>query len=182
MSATAHTGRRRRILSRFGLALAAWIGIVGLALVAGAEEDANGGEMDGNANIKVVQDAYGAFAKGDIPGVIALLTPDVHWESVGNPADFPALGPKKGTAAVEAQFKLLGSLLSFQSFEPQQYFASGPDTVFVLGHYDRTVIKTGRTANSDFVHVFVIRGGKIASYREFQDTATLADAWRAAGP
>ena len=29
-----------------------------------------------------------------------------------------------------------------------------------------------------FRNVFVIRDGKIASYREFQDTATLADAWR----
>ena len=70
-----------------------------------------------------------------------------------------------GTAAVEEQFKTLGALLSFQSFEPQQFFAAGPDTVFVLGHYDRTVIKTGKKANSDFVHVFVIRDGKIASYR-----------------
>jgi ketosteroid isomerase-like protein len=131
-----------------------------------------------NPNIAVVEEAYGAFGKGDVAGVIALLTPDVLWESVGNPADFPALGPKHGTAAVEAQFRRLGALLSFQSFTPQQFFAAGPDTVFVLGHYDRTVIKTGKKADSDFVHVFVIRDGKIASYREFQDTATLADAWR----
>lgn len=133
-----------------------------------------------SGTIGIVQAAYAAFGKGDVPGVIALLTPDVHWESVGNPADFPALGPKTGTAAVEAQFRMLGGLLSFQSFEPRQFFAAGPDTVFVLGHYDRTVIKTGRPANSDFVHVFVIRDGKIVSYREFQDTATLAAAWRGA--
>ncbi|MCC6805773.1 MAG: nuclear transport factor 2 family protein [Anaerolineae bacterium] len=131
-----------------------------------------------SGTIGIVQAAYAAFGKGDVPGVIALLTPDVLWESVGNPADFPALGPKTGRAAVEAQFRMLGGLLSFQSFEPRQFFASGPDTVFVLGHYDRTVIKTGRAANSDFVHVFVIHNGKIASYREFQDTATLAAAWR----
>jgi ketosteroid isomerase-like protein len=177
MRSAGHTDHGRG-LSLLGLALAAWIGIAGPVLVAAAEEGDSGGEMDGNTNIEIVQEAYGAFGKGDIPGVIALLTPDVHWESVGNPVDFPALGPKQGTAAVEAQFKLLGTLLSFQSFEPKQFFASGPDTVFVLGHYDRTVIKTGKTANSDFVHVFVIRDGKIASYREFQDTATLADAWR----
>jgi ketosteroid isomerase-like protein len=39
-------------------------------------------------------------------------------------------------------------------------------------------VKTGKPANSDFVHVFVIRDGKIASYREFQDTATLVLAAR----
>lgn len=131
-----------------------------------------------DANIQLVQDAYAAFGRGDIPGVIALLAPDVHWESVGNPADFPALGVKTGTAAVEAQFRMLGGLLSFQSFSPQQFFAARPDTVFVLGHYDRTVIATGKPANSDFVHVFIIRESKIASYREFQDTATLVLAAR----
>ncbi len=134
--------------------------------------------MSDEANLGVVQAAYAAFGKGDVPGVVALLSPDVHWESVGDPADFPALGVKTGTAAVEAQFALLGSLLSFQSFSPQQFFAAGPDTVFVLGHYDRTVLKTGKAANSDFVHVFVVRDGKIASYREFQDTATLVLAAR----
>ena len=134
--------------------------------------------MSDQANLEVVQAAYAAFGKGDVPGVVALLTPDVHWESVGDPADFPALGVKAGTAAVEAQFALLGSLLSFQSFSPQRFFAAGPDTVFVLGHYDRTVLKTGKAANSDFVHVFVVRDGKIASYREFQDTATLVLAAR----
>ena len=134
--------------------------------------------MSDEANLEVVQAAYAAFGKGDVPGVVALLTPDVHWESVGDPADFPALGVKAGTAAVEAQFALLGSLLSFQSFSPQRFFAAGPETVFVLGHYDRTVLKTGKAANSDFVHVFVVRDGKIASYREFQDTATLVLAAR----
>ncbi len=152
-------------------------GVIGASGAAAGEPGQSGGRMD-NANIKVVQDAYAAFGRGDIAGVIALLTPDVFWELVGNPADFPALGPKQGAAEVEAQFKTLGTLLTFQSFEPKQFFAAGPDTVFVLGHYDRTVIKTGKPANSDFVHVFIIRDGKIASYREFQDTAGLADAWR----
>lgn len=164
--------------------MAAWLArIVALMLALSfgtastAQETGTGDDMD-NGNVKVVKDAYAAFGTGNVAGVIALLTPDVRWDSVGNPADFPALGPKQGTAAVEEQFKLLGTLLSFQSFDPQQFFAAGPDTVFVLGHYDRTVIRTGKPANSDFVHVFTIRGGKIASYTEFQDTATLADAWR----
>jgi uncharacterized protein len=170
--------RRDRIpgMRRVVVGFLVCIGAIATAGSAGAQEG-TGGDMD-NPNVKIVEEAYGAFGKGDIPGVIGLLPPDVFWESVGNPSDFPALGPKRGTAAVEEQFKTLGTLLKFSSFDPQQFFPAGPDTVFVLGHYDRTVIKTGKAANSDFVHVFVIRDGKIASYREFQDTATLADAWR----
>lgn len=131
-----------------------------------------------NANIKVVQDAYAAFGRGDVPAVIAMLTPDVIWESVGNPKDFPVLGVHKGPAAVTQFFADIAKLLTFQSFDPKDFYAAGDNVVFVLGHYDRTVIKTGKQANSDFVHVFTIVDGKIATYREFADTATLADAWR----
>src|SRR5262245_26640351 len=87
------------------------IGIDGLR-AAGAEEAT---EMD-NANIKVVQDAYAAFGRGDVPAVIAMLTPDVAWESVGNPKDFPALGMQRGPAEVTEFFKLIGTLLTFQAF------------------------------------------------------------------
>ena len=167
-------GSLSRITRRAVLA----VGAVALGIHSlGAEGAQEGASMD-NANIKVVQDAYAAFGRGDVPAVIAMLTPDVTWESVGNPKDFPALGMHKGPAAVSEFFKLLGTLLTFQAFSPKDFYAAGSDMVFVLGHYDRTVIKTGEQANSDFVHVFTIRGGKIAAYREFADTATLADAWR----
>jgi ketosteroid isomerase-like protein len=48
----------------------------------------------------------------------------------------------------------------------------------VLGHYDGTVKKNGKRADSDWVHVFTVKDGKVVHFREFTDTAKFADAWR----
>jgi ketosteroid isomerase-like protein len=41
-----------------------------------------------------------------------------------------------------------------------------------------TIKKTGRTMASEFVHIFTFRDGKVVRFREFLDTAQLAEAYR----
>jgi ketosteroid isomerase-like protein len=129
------------------------------------------------ANVALVQSAYAAYARGDISAVLDVLTPDVDWHSVGRPEDFPALGPRKGLAAVQDFFNTVGQHIQFSEFSPQDFYADR-DKVFVLGHYAVTVKKTGRTFSSDWVHIFSFRGGRVAQFREFLDTAKLASAFR----
>src|SRR5207244_2583561 len=62
-------------------------------------------------------------------------------------------------------------------FSPREFFAA-EDRVFALGHYAWKIRKTGRAVASDWVHVFTIRGGKIVAFREFNDTAQFAEAYR----
>ena len=38
--------------------------------------------------------------------------------------------------------------------------------------------KNGRKIASEWVHIFTIRSGKVATFREFLDTATVAEAYR----
>jgi uncharacterized protein len=52
------------------------------------------------------------------------------------------------------------------------------DKVFVLGHYTWTIRKNGRTADSDFIHIFTVRNGKVVAFLEFTDTAAFAEAYR----
>jgi uncharacterized protein len=40
------------------------------------------------------------------------------------------------------------------------------------------VKKTGRRIASDWCHVFTVRDGKVAAFREFTDTAQAAAAYR----
>ncbi len=49
---------------------------------------------------------------------------------------------------------------------------------FVLGHYAWKLRKTGRTVESDFIHIFTVKGGKVVQFREFTDTAKFAEAYR----
>ena len=129
------------------------------------------------ANIAVVQSAYAAYARGDIEAVLSVLTPDVEWHTTGRPEDFPALGKRKGMAAAQDFFKTVANHLEFSEFSPREFYCDR-DKVFVLGHYAMTVRKNGRKFASDWVHIFTFRGGRVAEYREFLDTAQHASAFR----
>jgi ketosteroid isomerase-like protein len=129
------------------------------------------------ANISVVQGAYAAYVRGDIETVLSVLTPDVEWHSTGRPEDFPALGKRKGMAAAQDFFKTVRDHLEFSEFSPRDFYADR-DKVFVLGHYAMTVKKNGRKFASEWVHIFTFRGGRVAKFHEFLDTAQLASAFK----
>ena len=128
------------------------------------------------ANIAVVQDLYAAFGRGDVATILDGLAPDVDWCSVGRASDFPAFGPRSGHAAVADFFKTVAENETFSEFLPQEFHASG-DKVFVTGRYSLTMTKTGRPATCEWVHVFTLRDGKVARWREHTDTAQFAAVW-----
>lgn len=128
-------------------------------------------------NVVLVKSVYGAFGKGDIPAIIAVVAPDVDWVVNGRVSDVPTFGPRKGRAAVQEFFNLVGSSYTFSEFSPKEFHAVG-DKVFVLGHYTMTVKKTGKAMASDWLHIFTIVGGKVVMFREFLDTAQAAEAFR----
>lgn len=125
------------------------------------------------ANISHIQTLYAAFGRGDVAALIAGLTPDVDWETVGRPEHFPTLGPRKGTKAVEEFFRLVAENEDFSAFTPREFYAA-EDKVFVLGDYSMTIKKTGKPAASEWVHVFTLRDGKVTRFREHTDTAQFA--------
>jgi ketosteroid isomerase-like protein len=131
------------------------------------------------ANVDLVQGLYDAFKRGDIAHIIDSADPDIDWESVGRACDYPGFGPRRGLAALEEFFRTVAENLKFSEFSPQQ-FHRADDKVFALGHYGMTVTKTGCRSESDWIHVFTIRGGKVTAFREFSDTARLAEAYRGA--
>ena len=47
------------------------------------------------------------------------------------------------------------------------------DKVVALGHYRAVTKATGKTFESDFVMVFTLRGGKVAAFQEFTDSAGI---------
>ena len=129
-----------------------------------------------NANITTIQNLYAAFGRGDIATIIAGLTPDVDWQTVGRQKDFPTLGPRKGAAQVQDFFQLVGEHEDFSDFTPREFYAAD-DKVFVLGSYNLKVKKTGKPVASEWVHVFTLKDGKVTRFREHTDTAQFAEAF-----
>jgi ketosteroid isomerase-like protein len=130
-----------------------------------------------NANVALAKRMYDAFGRGDIAMIVNTMTADSHWETVGRAADFPTLGTRRGRPGVQKFFDLVGTNLKFSEFSPKEFYAAG-DKVFVLGRYAATATKTGKSFASDWCHIFTIRDGQVTSFREFTDTAQLAEAHR----
>jgi ketosteroid isomerase-like protein len=130
-----------------------------------------------NTNVELIKSLYAAFGRGDIGAIISALSPDVDWSLNGRRADYPLLGTWKGPNEVQRFFQGIAEHQETVEFSPREFFAAD-DRVFVLGRYAWKLRKNGRTAASEWVHIFTIRGGKIVAFREFTDTAVFAEAFR----
>jgi uncharacterized protein len=127
-------------------------------------------------NTKVVQDAYAAFAKGDMPSLLAQFADDIVWTAVyGTDSHVPVSGERRGKAAVAEFFKQVAANVNFSRFEPKQFIATG-DTVVALGHYTATT-PVGKGFDSDFAMVFTLRNGKVTRFQEFCNSAAVNAAY-----
>ena len=126
-------------------------------------------------NVDAIQRCYAAVGRGDLPAVLDLLADDVEWTLQGPPA-IPFAGTRRGSAGVAEFFSLVGGALEFHQFEPREFVAQG-DTVVAIGYEHSLVKPTGRTFQQEWVHVYTVRDGKIATFRGFEDTAALVAAF-----
>jgi ketosteroid isomerase-like protein len=124
-------------------------------------------------NIRLVQQAYAAFGRGDIPAVLETLNPAVDWEAIIGAGDHvPTAGRRRGLDAVQGFFDDLASNVEFSKFEPREFFGNN-ETVVVLGAYAGLAKPTGRPFASDWVMVFTVRDGRIVQFREFADIGAI---------
>jgi ketosteroid isomerase-like protein len=132
--------------------------------------------MSEQDNVKVVKQAYEAFKRGDIQGVLNTMSDDIDFFTPGPSDVVPTAGRRHGREQVAKFFSTLESTEEIQQFEPQEYIAQG-DKVVVTGKIRARIKPTGKTVESDWVHVHGFRGGKIASCKEFMDTAAAVEAY-----
>lgn len=131
------------------------------------------GEED---NTNLVRQAYGNFQRGDIPGVLGLLSDDIEWITPET-EELPFASAYHGVEEVGRFFSTLDDAQEVLQFEPTEFVAQN-DKVVALGHYAWRVKATGRDFQSDFAHVFTMRDGKIARFQEYTDTAAANAAFR----
>jgi ketosteroid isomerase-like protein len=73
-------------------------------------------------------------------------------------------------------FATLGEDVEFHKFEPQEFIAQG-DHLVVLISSDATLTRTGRKLTDHVAHVWTFKGGKVARFEIFQDTAAIVAAY-----
>src|SRR5256885_16262158 len=100
--------------------------------------------MNQTTNTSIVQQAYAAFGRGDIPALLGSLDEKVDWVPVyGAGGHVLTSGRRQGRAAVGTFFQQIAQSYKFSVFEPREFVEQG-DKVVALGHYTATVNKTGR--------------------------------------
>lgn len=134
--------------------------------------------MSEQENTAIVEQAYNNFKTGDIQSLIDQMSDDVTWQ-LPEIEDVPLAGKRTGREGVKDFFAILARDQDVVAFEPREFVAEG-DKVISLGNYKWRVKDTGRDFASDFVHIFTIRDGKIAGFREHLDTVAIASAYRKA--
>ncbi len=128
-----------------------------------------------SANTDLVSGLYASFAKGDVPGVLAGLDPEIEWiEAEG----FPTAGTYRGhDAVVSGVFVPLTTEWDGFSVLPDE-FIDGGDTVVTLGRYTGTYTGTGKAMSCAFAHVWTLRDGSAVRFRQYVDSALVQEAMR----
>ena len=117
----------------------------------------------------IVKHLYEAFAKGDVPAVLASFDPKVEWKEADSflYADRnPYIGPN---AVAEGVFQRIVSDVEQFTVVPQNIIDAG-DTVVAEGRYKGRMKTTGTVVDAQFAHVWQLREGKIVRFQQYTDT------------
>ena len=128
--------------------------------------------MNEQENLRVVQEGYAAFGRGDIRALLNLYTEDVEYVIPGPPDIIPYAGTYRGHDQVAQFFSLLADAVEFEQFEPQQFIAQG-DRVVVLGRNRGRVKATGHSLVEEWAHSITLREGKVTRFQAYNDTAAV---------
>ena len=121
----------------------------------------------------IIREFYDALAAGDPPRALGLMTPDIEWTTMWH-YKVEGRGPD---AVAEGLFKPMMAEWSSVSLTPDEFIADG-GTVVSLGRFVGVHGTTGRTAEARYAHVWTVREGKIARFRQYIDTLAVAEARR----
>ncbi len=128
-------------------------------------------EVVRTSGVDAVRAIYDAFAKGDVPTVVAGMDPNIEWrEAEGNPYQPSGAAWVGSDAIVSNLFVKLGSEWDGFAVHPQQFHDAG-NTVVVEGRYSGTYKATGADLDAQFCHVFTFGNDKVTRFQQFTDTA-----------
>ena len=132
--------------------------------------------MNEQQNTELVQQAYAAYGRGSVDEVLACMSAEVEWEIPAVPT-LAFTGKRQGHEQVAEYFQLANEKQAVREFTPKEFIAGG-DKVIVLGHGAWTAKETGQDFDSDWVHIFTVRDGRITAFREFMDAHVAVEAFQ----
>ena len=119
----------------------------------------------------IIRSFYESLHVGDAAGALGLMATDIEWTTMWH---YKVVG--RGPARVaEGLFKPLAAEWSRFALEPDEYIADA-DTVVSLGRFTGVHGTSGKTVEARYAHVWTVKDGKIAGFRQYIDTLAIAEA------
>jgi ketosteroid isomerase-like protein len=121
----------------------------------------------------VVREFYSALSSGDAARALGLMADDIEWNTMWH-YKVDGLGPQK-----VAEGLLMPLMAEWSSFAltPSEYVADG-ETVVSLGRFIAVHSISGKSVDAAYAHVWTVRDGRIARFRQYIDTLAVAEARR----
>jgi len=122
-------------------------------------------------NGEIIKTLYDNFKAVNIPAVLEQMDPEMSWtEAEGYIYGGTYVG---ADAILENVFKKLS--VEWEDFraEPEK-IVDGRDTVVAIGRYSGKYLKTGKSINVPFAHVWTFNKGRITSFVQHTDTLVVA--------
>ena len=132
--------------------------------------------MSEQENLRLVQEGYAAFARGDMAAALANYADDIEWEMPGSADVVPYAGKRRGLREVTQFYITFGASEEVEQMDLNDFIAAG-DRVLAFGYYRGRVKATGRSYTKDFIHVVTVSGGKIVKFREYTASADMSQAF-----
>lgn len=124
-------------------------------------------------NAELVGSIYAALARGDLDAAVAALDPDVEWVEPNTPG-LPFAGVHRGRqGVVSGVFATVPTTWDDFRVEAEELLGAG-EAVVAIGRFRGRV--GDRRLDAPFAHVWRVRGGFAAEFRNFTDTAAFLSA------
>ncbi len=132
--------------------------------------------MNEQENLRIVQEGYAAFGRGDVAAALSNYADDIDWAMPGSPDVISYAGPRHGLEQVAQFYSTFAQTEEVEQMELQDFIAQG-DKVLVFGHYQGRVKSTGRSYTKDFIHAVTLRDGKVIKFREYVASDDMHEAF-----
>ena len=126
-------------------------------------------------NAAIVNNAYKAFSKGDIPAVLEMFDSEIVWNEAesnkladGN----PYIGPD---AVLNGVFARLGEDHDYFKLADITLHEMSNNQVLATLRYDAKFKESGKTYNAQAAHLWSLKNGKVVAFQQYVDTKKLAD-------
>jgi ketosteroid isomerase-like protein len=130
-------------------------------------------------NVRLLQNLYEAFGRGEIPTVLGAMSPDIKWYQAESnpyrPSGEAWVGPD---AVLNNLFMKLGAEWDGFAVHPRA-FHGAEASVIVEARYSGTYKPTGRSMDAQVCHVWDVKDGKVTRFQQYVDTAKLRDVMEA---